>query len=101
MSQIERGGQNVQRWPAELPDTDNSEGTVGEELRDADERQAEADRLAALPAHEQDPDDAVGGGILGAGGTAVEHGRPEDQPVPAEEADVRGESGLPLGGRER
>ncbi len=96
MAQYERGGQNVQRWPAELPETDNPEGTVGEELRDADERD-HADRMAALPAHEQDPDHIVGGGIMSMGGTATDHGRSSDQPVPEEEGDQRGESGLPMG----
>lgn len=46
MSQIERGGQNVQGWPAEPPDTDSPE-----------ELAERSDRLAALPAHERDPGD--------------------------------------------
>jgi hypothetical protein len=94
MSQIERGGQSAQRWPAELPETDNPEGTVGEELRDR-EGDEQAERLDALPEHERDPNDAVGGGMMSAGGTAEDRGRPEDQPVPSEEGEPRGESGLP------
>jgi hypothetical protein len=76
MSQVERGGQNVLRWPAELPETDNPEGSVGEEARDRDEQ---SERLAALPEHEQDPDDAVGDRLLGS------------------DEGSEGESGLPMG----
>jgi len=55
MSQIERGGQRVQRWPAEFGDSDNPEGSVGEELRDEQSSSTEeSDRLAQLPEHERD-----------------------------------------------
>jgi hypothetical protein len=55
MSQFERGGQNVQRWPAEFGDTDNPEGTVGEEVRDEERFSDEQrERLAQLPEHERD-----------------------------------------------
>src|SRR3712207_2238234 len=33
--------------------------------------------LNGLPAHEQDPDDAVGSGVMGAGGTATDRGTGE------------------------
>ncbi|CAN5149136.1 hypothetical protein BH24CHL7_BH24CHL7_00900 [soil metagenome] len=93
MSQVERGGQNVLRWPAELPETDNPEGSVGEEARDRDEQ---SERMAALPEHEQDPDEAVGGGMLASGGTAVEHGSSDDRLLGSDEGS-EGESGLPMG----
>jgi hypothetical protein len=80
MSQVERGGQNVLRWPAELPETDNPEGSVGEEARDRDEQ---SERLAALPEHEQDPDESVAGGADLSLGS--DDGAPED------------ESGVPMG----
>ncbi|HUG48902.1 MAG TPA: hypothetical protein VMP67_10885 [Candidatus Limnocylindria bacterium] len=71
MSQIERGGQGAQRWPAELPETDNPEGSVGEELRDEERVSSEQnERLAKLPDHERDTERT-------------------DQPAPGEE------SGLP------
>lgn len=55
MSQIERGGLPAQRWPAEFGDTDNSEGSVGEELRDEERSGSEQkDRLEQLPEHERD-----------------------------------------------
>ena len=56
MSDIERGGQNVSRWPAEFAETDNPEGSVGEELRDENEAstRAQDERLAQLPEHERD-----------------------------------------------
>jgi len=43
--------------------------------QDDDERGT--DRTDALPAHEQDPDDAVGAGVMGAGGTATDRGTGE------------------------
>jgi hypothetical protein len=32
------------------------------------------ERLDKLPEHEQDPDDVVGGGLMGSGGTAIDRG---------------------------
>ena len=95
MSQVERGGQNVLRWPAELPETDNPEGTVGEEARDRDEQSGQSERLAALPEHEQDPDDSVGGGMMSSGGTAVDRGSSDDGLLGSDEGSP-GESGLPM-----
>jgi hypothetical protein len=95
MSQIERGGHSTQRWPAELAETDNPEGTVGEDMRES-EGDEQAERLAALPEHERDPNEAAGGGLMSSGGTVEDRGRPEDQPVPSEDAEKSGDSGLPM-----
>ena len=51
--------------------------------------------MAALPEHEQDADDSVGGGMLGSGGTAVDRGSSDEQSLGSDEGS-EGESGLPM-----
>jgi len=101
MTQFERGGMNIGRWPADLADTEGDGTVVDDSSLPTDQSQAERERLAALPAHEVDTDDSVGAGLAGSATTATDFGvGAGDQPVPDE--DVRDDStdrgGLPLGG---
>ena len=93
MVQLERGGMNIQRWPAEAG--------VGE----SEDEAAESERLAGLPEHEIDRDESIGAGLTSAGAMAEDRGEEwaGEQPVPEEEG--RGgdddTAGLPLSGEDR
>ncbi|CAN5699781.1 hypothetical protein BH24CHL8_BH24CHL8_05760 [soil metagenome] len=90
-------------WPVEVPAGPGAPETTGLGLDD-DEGSSGSERLEALPTHENDQargtSDTIGAGVMGVGGTAVEHGDPSEQPVPEEETekDRTGMAGMPPGG---
>ncbi len=85
MSQIERGGSNLGRWPADVGNVSDDRDAAIEAVGDED-----AERLSALPDHEIDTDTSVGAGLTASGGVAEERGATGDD----ESEDV----GVPLGG---
>lgn len=89
-------------WPVEIPDRPGTPGTEpggGPELAGT----ATDERLDALPAHEDDAargvNDSIGGGVMGAGGTAETSRDASGQPVPEEDIqeDQTGLAGMPPG----
>ncbi len=95
MSQIERGGMNVGRWPADVANVADDEGAAVDEVAGGDQ-----DRLAGLPAYEQDADTSVGAGLTTSGGSAEDRGVEDmgGEGVGSELGDDRLEdTGLPLG----
>ncbi len=90
-------------WPVEVPAGPGAPETTGLGLDD-EAASGGSERLDALPDHENDgargTSDTVGAGVMSAGGTAVEHGDPSEQPVPEEEGeeDRTGMAGMPPGG---
>jgi hypothetical protein len=61
----------------------------------------EQDSRTDMPAHERDPDDAVGGGVMGSGGTAVDRGTGERTTRTDDPGDVLDDgliAGPPAGG---
>ena len=119
MAGIERGGQNIGRWPADMPDeeerspTASGEGAIEGFAPDAGDagtrgQQTEPsgpvdmERMAGLPEHERDTGEStVGGGIMSAGGTATEFGTQDSGDVMGGvNEDEEGEStpGLPMAG---
>jgi len=89
-------------WPVEVPAQPGTPETTGLGL-DEGEGSGGSERLDGLPAHEDDAargvSDTVGGGMMGAGGTAAQHGDPSEQQVPGEdlEEDRTGMAGMPPG----
>jgi hypothetical protein len=69
MSQIERGGSNLGRWPADIGNVSDDRDAAIEAVGDED-----AERLSALPDHEIDTDTSVGAGLTASGGVAEDRG---------------------------
>lgn len=88
-------------WPVEVPTTPGATETTGLGL--GHEGSGGSERLEGLPAHEDDEArgtaDTVGGGMMGAGGTAADHGDPAEQQAAGEELeeDRTGMAGMPPG----
>ena len=99
MSQIERGGANLGRWPADIGNVPDDRDAAIEEVADDDDG-GEADRLSALPDHEFDSGSSTTRSETAAGGM------PEDRSIEADDASDdgteerrdRADAGLPLGG---
>ena len=94
MSQFERGGMNLGRWPADIGNVADDPGAAIEETADEDQ-----ERLAALPDHEIDTETSQGGGILGMGGSGEDRGIESagGEAVDPDLGDDTDDQGLPLG----
>lgn len=99
MSQFERGGTDLGRWPADVANVADDRGALVDDLAEggADD---EASRVAGLPDHEIDQVDTTGGGMNALGGLTYSDAPDAGAAPPDDDALASGdraETGLPLG----